>query len=81
MKQQKEAIEMLVNKGAFIYKDLLKGTTTFRVIDGVNVKRFPLELLEHMKEKGIVTIQKVVSLHSEYKIVPKKKRKKLGIAI
>ena len=81
MKNQKEVIELLVEKGAVIYMDFRKDITTFRVVNGLEVKQYPIALFEYLREKGIIIIKEVVSFHSKYVIVSKHKRKELGIEI
>ncbi len=81
MKKEKEIIEKMVIEDAIIYRDLRKDIIFFRLVDGLKVKEYSLKLFEYLKEKGIIIIKKVESFHSEYKIVSKAKREKLGIKI
>jgi len=71
MKGQKEVVDLL-KKGGELVRDFLKGVTTFRVISGLSVKIFPLELLEKMVAERIVEIKDVLSFHSTYRLVKKK---------
>ncbi len=81
MKKEKEVIEEMVIEDAVIYRDLRKDIIFFRLVNGLKVKEYSLKLFEYLKEKGIIIIKQVGSFHSEYKIVSKAKREKLGIKI
>ncbi len=67
VKEQKEVVRLL-KKGAKIILDFQKNAATFRVVGGILVRRFSLALLKEMKEKEIVVLQKIVGLHSIYKL-------------
>lgn len=66
MEGQSEVIRLLA-EGGVIFRDFLKEITTFRVINGLKVKKFPLELLKHLKKEGLVELKSVESMHSVYK--------------
>lgn len=66
MEGQTEVINLL-SIGGVIIRDFLKDCTTFRVINGLNVRSFPLALLEHLKKKDLVELKSVESMHSIYK--------------
>ena len=75
MNDKNQVIKLLKNK-AVLVRDFLIGATTFRVIDGLSVKRFPLSLLREMKREGIVETTGGIFMYSTYKLVPKKKKDK-----
>lgn len=66
MQGQTEVISLL-SKGGVIIRDFLNGCTTFRVINGLKVNSFPLELLEYLKDKDLIELKSVESMHSVYK--------------
>lgn len=66
MEGQSEVINLL-DKGGLIIRDFLKEVTTFRVINGSKVKRFPLALLDYLKKRELVELKVVESMHSVYK--------------
>ncbi len=66
MQGQTEVIKLLKN-GGLIIRDYLKDCTTFRVINGLKVDRFPLALLEHLKKMDLVELKSVEAMHSVYK--------------
>lgn len=66
MQGQSEVISLL-EKGGLIIRDFLKDATTFRVINGLKVKSFPLALLDYLKKRELVELKTVESMHSVYK--------------
>lgn len=66
MQGQSEVISLL-EKGGLIIRDFLKDATTFRVINGLKVKSFPLALLDYLKKRELVELKAVESMHSVYK--------------
>ncbi len=80
MGTRKEILNLMDN-GAVIYVDFIKGLETFKVVNGMRVKQFSLEILGHLKREGIIFLKSVQSFHSVYYILPESKRKELGLSI
>lgn len=73
MKEHKQVIDLLQD-GAQLIRDLVVDIAHFRVItQHGKVLRYPLALLDKLKDKGLVKLKEVCSFHSRY--VYNRKRK------
>lgn len=64
----------LIRAGGIVRRDLcISNSGLFKVIDGLNVSMFPIILLKHLVERGLLEFRAVEGCCSYYRLVRKRK--------